>query len=59
MSRRMEAGEQIPEPRVQIPKLHVPTDNYTALENIKHLKKMLAKDIKDVHMEPSTWCGKL
>ncbi|MDC9607205.1 replication protein P [Xenorhabdus griffiniae] len=47
MAKRIQAGEKIPEPVVQIEKKYTPTDHYTALENIKRIKKMLAKDIKD------------
>ncbi|CDH06833.1 Replication protein P [Xenorhabdus bovienii str. oregonense] len=47
MAKRIQAGEQIPEPVVQIEKKHTPTGYYRAMENIKDLKKMLAKDIQD------------
>ncbi|MDE9455673.1 replication protein P [Xenorhabdus bovienii] len=47
MTKRIQAGEKIPEPVVQIEKKHTPTDHYRALENIKDLKKMLAKDIQE------------
>ncbi|WP_426576707.1 replication protein P [Xenorhabdus stockiae] len=41
MSRRMESGEQIPEPRVQIPKLHTPTSQDRALNHLAEIRRKL------------------
>lgn len=41
MSKRMEAGEQIPAPVVQIPRLHIPVSNEKGLDKISELRKKL------------------
>lgn len=41
MSRKIEAGEPIPAPVVQIPKLHIPVTNEKGLDNIAELRKKL------------------
>ncbi|MBC8947307.1 replication protein P [Xenorhabdus indica] len=47
MAKRILAGEKIPEPVVQIEKKYTPVDHCRALERIRGLKKMLARDIQD------------
>ncbi|WP_340608056.1 replication protein P [Xenorhabdus bharatensis] len=47
MTKRILAGEKIPEPVVQIEKKYAPVDHCRALERIRGLKKMLARDIQD------------
>ncbi|HEI6738517.1 TPA: DNA replication protein [Yersinia enterocolitica] len=41
MSKRIEAGEPIPAPVVQIPKLHIPVSNEKALDHIAELRAKL------------------
>ncbi|WP_342079159.1 replication protein P [Yersinia enterocolitica] len=41
MSKRIEAGEPIPAPVVQIPKLHIPASNEKALDHIAELRAKL------------------
>ncbi|WP_145590295.1 replication protein P [Yersinia aleksiciae] len=41
MSKRIEAGEPIPAPVVQIPKLHIPVSNEKALDHIDELRAKL------------------
>ncbi|MCE3078488.1 replication protein P [Yersinia enterocolitica] len=41
MSKRIEAGEPIPAPVVQIPKLHIPVSNQKALDHIAELRAKL------------------
>jgi hypothetical protein len=41
MSRRIEAGEPIPAPVVQIPKLHIPLSNEQGLSKIAELRAKL------------------
>lgn len=41
MSRRIEAGEEIPEPRPQLPHLHCPTGNEKALSHLADIRKKL------------------
>ncbi|PHM60463.1 DNA replication protein [Xenorhabdus stockiae] len=41
MSRRMESGEQIPEPRVQLTELHIPTSNERALDHLAEIRRKL------------------
>jgi hypothetical protein len=41
MSRRMESGEQIPEPRVQLTQLHIPTTNERALNHLAEIRHKL------------------
>lgn len=41
MSRRIEAGESIPEPRPQLPHLHCPTGNEKALNHLADIRKKL------------------
>jgi len=41
MSRRIEAGESIPEPRPQLPHLHCPTGNEKALNHLAEIRKKL------------------
>lgn len=42
MSKRIEAGEPIPAPVVQIPKLHIPVSNEKALDHIAELRAKLS-----------------
>ncbi|MBD2804098.1 DNA replication protein [Xenorhabdus sp. ZM] len=39
MSRRMESGEQIPEPKVQLTELHIPTSNERALNHLAEIRR--------------------
>ncbi|MDC9598876.1 replication protein P [Xenorhabdus anantnagensis] len=39
MSRRMESGEQIPEPKVQLIELHIPTSNERALNHLAEIRR--------------------
>ncbi|HIG0344938.1 TPA: replication protein P, partial [Yersinia enterocolitica] len=41
MSKRIESGEPIPAPVVQIPKLHIPVSNEKALDHIAEIKAKL------------------
>ncbi|WP_312839309.1 replication protein P [Pantoea piersonii] len=43
MAARIEAGEQIPPPRAQLEKLHMPVSNEKAMDNVARLKALLKK----------------
>ncbi|PHM70385.1 replication protein P [Xenorhabdus sp. KJ12.1] len=49
MAKRIQAGEKIPEPVVQIEKKYTPTDSYESLRQIYYLKEMLKKTDLSFH----------